>query len=148
MALELEQEIMDQIGLGANYQWFNGSGSCIYIRQEAAWMIGEKIQEAHDSGKPITQPNQKLVDILCQIAIHDAGDKYTLTYTWQAASAIIAEHIHNYSRTESDAREACDKLAEYLKKKYLRQTEREWITSDDMDCGNCAIDNSRLWVIE
>ena len=35
MAVELEQTVMREIGLGANYRWFNGSGSCEYIRREA-----------------------------------------------------------------------------------------------------------------
>lgn len=35
MATELEQAIMEKIELGNHYSWFNGSGSCTHIRQDA-----------------------------------------------------------------------------------------------------------------
>jgi len=39
MSLPLEDTIMEVIGLGMEYNWYNGSGSCGYIRREAVRLL-------------------------------------------------------------------------------------------------------------
>ena len=93
MAVQLEQDIMEAIGLGANYNWYNGSGSCEYIRRKAAESLSQAIQKAHDEGKDIAEPNGVLIQLAKQA---DDTDRYVLTKTWQACATIIQAHIYAF----------------------------------------------------
>jgi hypothetical protein len=96
MALPLEQEIMEEIGLGQHYGWFNGSGSCEYIREQAAASVGDAIQRRHIAGEEIMAPDGSLVALGREVAKWGDEDRYVLTKTWQALSYIIAHNIHMF----------------------------------------------------
>ena len=119
MALELESTIMNEIGLGAHYNWYNGSGSCQYIRQEASNRVGSAIQKHYDAGEPIAQPDEDLVAILKRVATIGDDSEYSLTKTWQVASYVIAEHIHQAKATEQDRTKAYRDMKEYIKRNFL-----------------------------
>lgn len=95
MALELETTIMDEIGLGHpyGYNFFNGSGSCEYIRKEAARRMGAAIKKHADAGEQIAQPDDGLLMLMEEATTWDE-DRYTLTKAWEVASYVIAAHIH------------------------------------------------------
>ena len=119
MALPLEEVVMREIGLGNHYNWYNGSGSCRYIRQKAAEAVTGAIQKHHDAGDEIAPPDDKLIGVMKRIANYGDRSEYSLTNTWIAASYVIAEHIHYANASEEDRRKAFDRLAEYLEKEYL-----------------------------
>jgi hypothetical protein len=119
MALELEYVIMAEIGFGQNYSWYNGSGSCQFMRRDAANRIAPAIQKHHDAGEPIAQPDEGLVAILKRVAAIGDDSPYSLTKTWQAASYIIAEHIHQSGATEKDKAEAYGMLKQYIERTFL-----------------------------
>jgi len=87
MAMELEEKVMAAIGLGQHYNWYNGSGSCEYIRKNAANKLAEAMQI-----EGIT-PNNTLVGLVRQAAQKLDDSEYTLTNTWQVASDVIQTHI-------------------------------------------------------
>lgn len=90
MAVELEQTIMADIGLGAHYNWFNGSGSCESIRRKAVEVLTEAA-EIH--GLTISQEWLNH----CRKAYRaDAieGGRYTLTKTWVSCSYAIEDAIY------------------------------------------------------
>lgn len=93
MAVALEQEIMEAIGLGMHYNWYNGSCSCAGRAQQAARKLSGVIQSAHDAGKEISAPDNGLIRLA---NIREPNDA-TLTKTWQACSYIIQAHIYLYS---------------------------------------------------
>jgi hypothetical protein len=131
MALELESEIMNEIGLGQHYNWYNGSGSCQYIRQEAANRVAPAIQKYHEAGEPIAQPDEDLVAILKRVAAIGDNSQYSLTKTWKAASYVIAEHIHQAGATEQDRTKAYGRLKQYVEKTFL--PERRILSLHDMN---------------
>lgn len=88
MALELESEIMAQIGLGQHYTWFNGSGSCYGIRNKAIRLLPVRIRAAKRRGEKIAMPPKNLLDMLVEVSRREQGD-YVLTKTWQALSDAI-----------------------------------------------------------
>lgn len=168
MAMQLEETIMREIGLGNHYNWFNGSGSCRYIREEAAKKVGEKIN-AHAQEEPtaIAPAYQPLIETLQKIASAESGayrdfDSHwyrvaeeqdrvkeigqeaaakekqerektawkpqgywpsardsVLTNTWEAASYVIAEHIHTAGLPEEERTERLDSLRESLELEYV-----------------------------
>lgn len=119
MALELESKIMSEIGLGNHYNWYNGSGSCRYIRIEAANKLFGTIQKHHDNGEEIASPENSLINIVKHIAEDGDSDDYILTKTWQAASYVIAEHIHRIQMSDEEGLEAYRNLSRYLKSNFL-----------------------------
>ena len=119
MALQLEETIMREIGLGNNYRWFNGSGSCEYIRHDAASKIAGAIKTHHDNGEEIALPDASLIALVKQVSSHGDDSRYSLTNTWQAASYVIAHHIHIFGVDPSTARRQTGDLAGYIKKNYL-----------------------------
>lgn len=95
MALPLESEIMRQIGLGQHFNWHNDSGGCGYTAMEAARKLRACIQAQHDADPTsIAAPDMRLCDLADRAAVHDAGERYTLTTTWQVCSDVIQAHIH------------------------------------------------------
>ena len=119
MALPLEQKIMGEIGLGQHYGWYNGSGSCQYIRRDAADKLAAAIQKHHDQDDEIVPPNHSLIALVKQIAHYGDNDRYTLTKTWVAASYVIAHHIHAFSLDAQKAAKSAADLRRYLTKTYL-----------------------------
>ncbi len=119
MALELETEVMRDIGLGNHYNWFNGSGSCRGIRQEAAKKLPEAIKKRYEKGESIAEPDGQLCATLTQIAQSSDTGEYSLTKTWEAASYIIAEHIHQAKATPEKRKEAYASMLKYLQEHYL-----------------------------
>lgn len=118
MALELETEILCEIGLGPDYQWFNGSSSCAGIRKQAVSRVAAAIQKHHDAGEHIAAPDADLIEYAEQVAHFGERSEYELTNTWQALSEIIATHIHQAKATDEKRREAFNNLTEYLKKRH------------------------------
>ena len=119
MALELELEIMCEIGLGNHFDTYNGSGSCRYIRGEAANRIANVIQRHHDAGEQIAQPDEDLIATLKRVAeIGDERDT-SLTKTWQTASYVIAEHIHQARTTKGERAKEYSRLKQYLEENFL-----------------------------
>jgi hypothetical protein len=99
MALELEDTIMTEIGLGNHYNWFNGSGSCRYLRIESASRLESTIKKHADAGDKIAQPDNKLINLAIAVAGSLRLDRdYELTRTWEVCSYIIAAHIHEAGR--------------------------------------------------
>jgi hypothetical protein len=95
MAVELEQQIMREIGLGGHYSWFNGS-DCEYIRNDAAKRLPGILQRYHNEGKEVAAPDKELCDLLSDVARRGDDSRYTLTNTWQAASCVIQAHLYLY----------------------------------------------------
>lgn len=93
MSLPLEDTIMREIGLGNYPNWYNGSGSCSYIRKAAARQLAAAIQKHHDVGEPIMPPNQKLIDLVIEYALGADDSEYSLTRTWEIASDAIRAHM-------------------------------------------------------
>ena len=119
MALELESKIMEEIGLHTHYTWFNGSGLCRYIRTEAADKLFSVIQKHHNSGEEISPPINNLINTVKYIAENGDSDDFILTKTWQAASYVIAEHIHQAKTSEGERAEAYRNLNRYLRDNFL-----------------------------
>ena len=96
MAMELEQTIMNKIGLGANYRWFNGSGSCGGKRRNAVEKLSSAAKEHELS------ISAKWLD-RCRMAIRVDeldGEQYTLTNTWVSCSYAIADAIRRKSGSD------------------------------------------------
>jgi hypothetical protein len=119
MSLLLEDTIMQEIGLGAHYNYFNGSGSCEYIRKKAARKLESTIQRHHDEGDEIAAPDLLLIDIVRQVATWGDNSRYSLTKTWQAASYVIAHHIHAFHSEPDAVGRMADELVEYIREAYL-----------------------------
>lgn len=129
MALELETQIMMEIGLGNHYSWYNGSPSCRYIRIQATKRLAEKIQIHHDRGEEIAAPNYNLICTLRSIA--DEGEDSELTKTWEMASYIIAEHIHQANIPQEEKKKAFERLNEYLREHYISKETKDKVYMDD-----------------
>lgn len=125
MAIELESKIMEEIGLGNHYSWYNGSASCRNVRIAAANRLSDAIQKHHNNNEEIAIPEPFLIGILRIVAEEGDSDNYVLTNTWQVASYIIATHIHQAKTDETERRVAYNDLREYLKTKYLNNIKRD-----------------------
>lgn len=90
MAMELETQIMREIGLGQHYSWFNGSGSCRGIRDNAIAQLSVKCKAHGLTVSPAWMA-------YCQEASrvdNINGNVYSLTNVWVACSDAIADAIH------------------------------------------------------
>ena len=92
MALDLEIEVMRDIGLGMPYHWFNGSGSCDGIRRRAAEQLRDAIQKRHADGAALVAPVESLCAVARQAVAWD-DSQYSLTKTWQVCSEVIRAHM-------------------------------------------------------
>jgi hypothetical protein len=110
---------MEEIGLHAHYTWYNGSGSCRYIRVEAAEKLSDVIQKHHDNGEEIASPKNSLINTLKHIAENGDSDDFVLTKTWQAASYIIAEHIYHAKTSDEERNKAYGDIERFLKNNFL-----------------------------
>ncbi len=90
MAVELERTVMMEIGLGNNYRWFNGSGSCRYIRQGA---VGKLAEAARKHGLSIASTWLARCKVANQVDAVDSGE-YGLTNTWVSCSYAIQDAIY------------------------------------------------------
>ena len=125
MALELETTIMEEIGLGNHFNWFNGSGSCPYIRKNAARRLPEAIQNHHVAGDLIAEPDQRLCNVVRQIAQEGDESEYSLTRTWKAASDVIAIHIHQAEATPEKRNVEYAWVLKHLQENYLPRKVRQ-----------------------
>lgn len=83
---------MRAVGLGNHFSWFNGSGSCAYIRRDAVRKLPEALR-AHD-----LTPHRPLMRVLERVAEQEGqydrdGGRHVLTKTWQAVSTAIRAHM-------------------------------------------------------
>jgi len=129
MALELENEIMREIGLGNHPNWYQGSSSCEFRRMQAAEKLPKVIRKYHDKKDPkkdsIAEPNAWLCGLVTAVA--QSGDKtrITLQNTWEAASHVIAEHIHVADLDEASRQRNYQRLADYITQTYLSNQSEE-----------------------
>lgn len=120
MALPLESTIMAEIGLGQNYSWFNGSGSCGYIRKKAVKRLSDVTKKHHYAApKEIALPDEDMLNLLTEVANRGDKSEYSLTNTWVAASYIIAHHIHQANAAPEDRQKEFQSLAQYIRTNYL-----------------------------
>lgn len=112
---QLEYRVMAKIGLGQNYRWFNGSGSCEYIRRSAVDNLPNALQELRNQGHKVAPTSQLLMDTVRRIANSYESSRYSLTNTWQALSYVISEHLEQGLETDPLVRErAFQSLNDYL----------------------------------
>jgi len=100
MSLPLEDEIMDAIGFGTHYNWYNGSRSCGGRRRDAIQRLSAAIKEKYEAGEEIAEPNQRAINTCWDANRKDqqiAGDA-TLTKTWQACANVIRWHMDQYHK--------------------------------------------------
>ncbi len=90
MAVELEQEIMANIGLGNNYRWFNGSGSCFFIAKNAIDKLSGAMKK---KGLSLSSAWEKHCREALRVDQFDGGN-YSLTNTWIACSYAIQDGIY------------------------------------------------------
>jgi hypothetical protein len=87
MALELEEKIMSKIGLGMNYRWFNGSGSCRYLANNAVELLPSALSE---EGLTLSNAWKSRCEEALSKDLREGGI-YSLTSTWQACSNAIRD---------------------------------------------------------
>jgi hypothetical protein len=90
MAVELEQTIMSEIGLGSHYNYFNGSGSCGYIRDAA---IRKLPGVAKKHGLSISSAWMQHLEEASQADAFDSNN-YSLTNVWVGCSYAIEDAIY------------------------------------------------------
>lgn len=86
MALELEQTIMREIGLGNHYTWFNGSGSCAGIARQAVQSL-VSVAKKHN----LSINSQWMAHCHKAVRVDTCSGNYTLTNTWIACSYAIQD---------------------------------------------------------
>lgn len=119
MTFPLESQIMEEIGFDSHFNWYNGSGSCEYIRKEAARKLGPAISEHHKNGEEIAAVIPGLIGIVKEIAQYGDSDRYTLTHTWQAASDVISTHIKLHGTPVNKRGEYIRDVEKHLRRTYL-----------------------------
>jgi len=90
MAVELEQTVMREIGLGNHYNWFNGSGSCQYIRRGAVDKLPTVARKHGLTIAPAWLKHCRTANQVDQVN----GSQYSLTNTWVACSYAIQDAIY------------------------------------------------------
>lgn len=127
MAVQLEQDIMREIGLGQHYNYFNSSGSCEYIRKRAARELPDVLRRYRADGKEVAPPNDKLCSLLERVAGSEES-RYTLTNTWCAASYVIQAHLYlYYAKSTKEKRKIIDNFSEEIIRSYLPKAKvEEW----------------------
>lgn len=84
---------MAEIGLPSHYGRANGSGSCEYMRKDAARRLAGAIQSHHDTGDEIEAPDKDLTDLVKMVAEIGETSQYSLTKTWEACATAIRGHM-------------------------------------------------------
>ncbi len=100
MALQLEQDIMNAIGLGNHYNWYGGSGSCRGRRLTATAALPKAIQDARDAGEEIIPPDDEAIRYARNSERHETSE-YSLKETWIAISYVIQWHINQYANRQA-----------------------------------------------
>jgi len=90
MAVDLEQTVMREIGLGQHYSWSNGSGSCQYIRRKAVLELQPIAQNHGLSISPAWLKHCQIANQVDQVN----GRQYSLTNTWVSCSYAIQDAIY------------------------------------------------------
>ena len=90
MAVDLEQKVMRQIGLGQHYSWYNGSGSCQYIRDEAIQRLPDAAKE---NGLDVSNAWLAHLRTASQVDSVNSG-KYGLTNVWISCSYAVQDAIY------------------------------------------------------
>lgn len=93
MSLPLEAEIMREIGLGENYRWYNGSRSCIRIRQAAVGKLHSVLLARWEAGQPVAYPDRGQIAVARLAATTGDLEDYSLTLTWVACANVIRWHM-------------------------------------------------------
>jgi pyrroloquinoline quinone (PQQ) biosynthesis protein C len=88
MAVELEQTIMREIGLGNHYNWFNGSGSCAGIAREAVDSLS-RIAKQYNLAISV----EWMEHCRKAVRVDTCSSNYTLTNTWITCSYAIQDAI-------------------------------------------------------
>ena len=103
MTDSLEDAVMREIGMGSHYTYYNGSGSCQFIREGAVEDLAKAIK---NKVKVDIDPEwQKAVE--CQESKEDS--QYILTKTWVACSYAIQDALYR-----ATGGEGFDVPSEYL----------------------------------
>lgn len=123
MALELETKIMQEVGLGMHFNWFNGSGSCKYVREEAARNLAKAIEKHHKAGEKIVAPDNGLLALMDQATKWDEN-QYILTIAWQVASYVIAAHMEAFFYSEEERPAFLQKREQEIRACYPEQSSR------------------------
>jgi hypothetical protein len=96
MAVVLEQEVMQGIGLGQNYRWYNGSGSCSHIRRKA---VDQLVSVAEKKGLQIS--SDWVAHCRKATRVDQVGSgQFGLTNTWIACSYAIQDAIYRHEGGE------------------------------------------------
>jgi len=125
MAIELEDTIRREIGLGSHYNWYNGSGSCQEIRFNAVKLLPDAIKKHADAGEQITQPNPEVITILEDIARKHERSEYSLTKTWQAVSDVIWAHCSAFFDAPEKKVEKFVEMAQHLREQYCSSDDQQ-----------------------
>lgn len=121
---DFEDRIMREIGLGAEYSWFNGSGSCEYLRTNAVSKLPEALENARKEGIAVATTSDLLLRTLKTIAQSYETSKYSLTNTWQALKYVIAEHFQVAHLSQEEQERSMQSLNDYLIEHYQDQFRR------------------------
>lgn len=97
MAMPLESKVMEEIGLGQHYSWYNGSGSCQYTRDEAIRRLPEACTKNGLTVSPAWITHCRRASLADQV---DARN-YGLTNVWVACSYAISDAIYRSQGGES-----------------------------------------------
>lgn len=97
MAMELESKVMEEIGLGQHYSWYNGSGSCQYFRDEAI----RRLPEACKKNGLTVSPKWLAHCQRASLADNVDARNYGLTNVWIACSYAIQDAIYRSQGGES-----------------------------------------------
>lgn len=132
MAMELESKIMAEIGLGMHYNWYNGSGSCDYIRREAAEKLAKAIEKHHKAGDRIAPPDKELVELVKEATGYEE-DSSILTKTWVVASYVIAAHIHQAKGTKEERAKEYAHVKQYIEENVLPQKPQKQVRNSSIN---------------
>jgi hypothetical protein len=98
MAVDMEQEVMRDIGLSPHYHYFNGSGSCQWIRKEAI----EKLPGALEArGLSLSIAWAALLRRADLADSYDGPGQYSLTNVWIACSYAIQDALYRQAGGEA-----------------------------------------------
>jgi hypothetical protein len=103
MALDLENKIMREIGLGSDPSWHAG-GSCLETRCKAAKQLGSVIRRHAINGAEIALPDRALIAAVARVAGEGEESNYVLRATHGACLEAIRAHMVAYHETGAAAR--------------------------------------------
>lgn len=98
MAHPTEQEIMNAIGLGTGYHYFNGSGSCRGIARKAIEKLPEALAKA---GMDLDRRWAEMLGTAHAADNLDSPGGYSLTNVWVACSYAIQDAMYRQQDPKS-----------------------------------------------